>query len=112
RPEYLAIWIGITRAGGVVALLNTCLRGPSLAYSIDIVDPKHVIVAAELVEALATAEPHLAGRAKIWAHGDSASAFPRIDREIEGFEGTRLSPAERCELTIEDRALYIYTSGT
>ena len=27
RPEYLAIWLGITRAGGAVALLNTNLTG-------------------------------------------------------------------------------------
>src|SRR5207249_1074588 len=25
RPEYMAIWLGITRAGGVVSLLNTNL---------------------------------------------------------------------------------------
>ena len=29
--EYMAIWLGITRVGGVVALINTNLTGPSLA---------------------------------------------------------------------------------
>ncbi len=52
RPEFLAIWLGITRVGGVAALLNTNLIGPSLAHCIDIVSPKHVIVAAELARAL------------------------------------------------------------
>ena len=47
RPEYLAIWLGITSVGGVVALINTQLRGPALAHCIDIVAPAHVIVAAE-----------------------------------------------------------------
>jgi non-ribosomal peptide synthetase component F len=28
RPEYLAIWLGVTRIGGVVALLNTSLAAP------------------------------------------------------------------------------------
>jgi fatty-acyl-CoA synthase len=28
RPEYMAIWLGITRVGGVVSLLNTNLAGP------------------------------------------------------------------------------------
>src|SRR5881628_3705214 len=28
RPEYMAIWLGITRVGCVVALLNTNLAGP------------------------------------------------------------------------------------
>src|SRR6202023_1671264 len=46
RPEYMAIWLGIVRVGGVVALLNTNLRGASLAHCIDIVAPKHIIVAA------------------------------------------------------------------
>ena len=31
RPEYLAVWLGITSVGGVVSLLNTNLPGPSLA---------------------------------------------------------------------------------
>ena len=48
RPEYMAIWLGITSVGGVVALLNTNLAGPSLAHCINIVAPKHLIVAAEL----------------------------------------------------------------
>src|SRR5215470_14818744 len=32
RPEFMAIWLGITNAGGAVALLNTNLTGPSLAH--------------------------------------------------------------------------------
>ena len=39
RPEYLAIWLGITRMGCVVALLNTNLKGevPLLSWT-----PKHL----------------------------------------------------------------------
>src|SRR5712692_1224147 len=44
RPEYMAIWLGITRAGGIVALINTNLSGPSLAHCINIVAPRHLIV--------------------------------------------------------------------
>ena len=112
RPEYLAIWLGITRVGGVVALLNTNLVGPSLAHCIKIVTPKHIIVAAELIEALTTALPDLAGAATIWAHGADHDAFPRLEPAIERHAGEQLSEAERRPLTIEDRALYVYTSGT
>ena len=55
RPEYMAIWIGITSVGGVVGLINTNLVGPSLAHCIDIAAPKHIIVAAELAAGFATA---------------------------------------------------------
>ena len=50
RPEYMAIWLGITRVGGVVALLNTNLAGPALAHCINVAAPRHLIVAAELVD--------------------------------------------------------------
>ena len=112
RPEYMAVWLGVTRAGGAVALLNTNLVGPSLAYCVDIVEPKHIIVATELMPALATAEPHLKSKPPIWVHGDEGRNFPQINREIEGFSGKNLGAGERVALTIEDKALYIYTSGT
>ena len=32
RPEFMALWLGVTRIGGVVALVNTHLSGPALAY--------------------------------------------------------------------------------
>ncbi|MHB1856526.1 MAG: AMP-binding protein, partial [Acidobacteriaceae bacterium] len=35
RPEYFAVWLGITSVGGVVALLNTNLVGPSLSHCIN-----------------------------------------------------------------------------
>src|SRR5882672_779909 len=57
RPEYMAIWLGITRIGGVVSLINANLVGASLAHCIDIVAPKHIIVDAELAEAFGAAHP-------------------------------------------------------
>jgi fatty-acyl-CoA synthase len=112
RPEYMAIWLGITRVGAVVSLLNTNLTGPSLAHCINIVAPKHLIVAAELIDPLTTALPNLEGAATIWAHGAGRDEFPRIDRDIERQGGEKLSEVERRPPSIEDRALYIYTSGT
>jgi fatty-acyl-CoA synthase len=110
RPEYMAIWIGITRMGGIVALLNTNLRGSSLAHCIDLVAPIHLIVAAELTAALASAQSLLRSQPILWSHGEGP--FPRLDQRIEQLSGNPLSAAERLPLTIEDRALYIYTSGT
>ena len=49
--------------------------------------PKHIIVDAELLAALQSAQPHLTANAKIWLHGDAAADLPRIDREIEGLSG-------------------------
>ena len=48
RPEYLAAWLGITKVGGVVALVNTRLVGASLSHCINVADAGHVILAADL----------------------------------------------------------------
>jgi fatty-acyl-CoA synthase len=112
RPEYFAIWLGITSVGGVVALLNTNLVGQSLAHCIHIVSPKHLIVAGEFVDALATALPSLTVLPEIWTHGTEGAAYQRIDLDIEQLPSNTLSREERPPLTIEDRALYIFTSGT
>jgi fatty-acyl-CoA synthase len=112
RPEFLAIWIGITQIGGVVALLNTNLTGAALAHGINVVRPKHIIVAAELFGAFRSARSLLASEPEIWLHGDSDANFARIDRAVDRLSGDELSASDRPTLTIEDHALYIYTSGT
>ena len=108
----MSIWLGITRVGGIVSLLNTNLVGPGLAHCIDIVEPKHLIIASELVAAFADVQSHLASDAKVWAHGDGGHELARIDSEVERYSGEKLTKAEHRPLTIRDRALYIYTSGT
>jgi fatty-acyl-CoA synthase len=112
RPEYFAIWLGITRVGGVVALLNTNLVGPSLTHSITIVQPKHLIVSAEFLPSLIGALPGTPDAVVIWTHGVPDKSFRQIDLEIKRVSGAALGAEERRSVTIEDRALNIFTSGT
>ncbi len=100
RPEYMAIWLGISRAGCAVALLNTNLAGQALAHCVNLVTPKHVIVAEELAGRLVGHE----GQPKIWIHSG--------DLEIHRYSGAALTAAEIRPVTITDRALFVYTSGT
>ncbi len=108
----MAAWIGITSAGGVAALINTNLIGTALAHCIDIVAPKHVVVAAELADGFATARGAAEDPAEDLVATAKAPNSPGIDREIDALPGDRLAASERAALTIEDHALYIYTSGT
>jgi fatty-acyl-CoA synthase len=112
RPEFMAIWVGICRAGGVVALLNSHLMGRSLAHCIDAAAPRHTIVARELLDAYRSATSHLSTDAVAWCHGDSTGGMRDIAQTIEGLSGEPLGHAERVEVTIDDPALYVYTSGT
>ena len=111
-PAYVAIWLGITRIGGVVSLINTNLERHALAHSIKIVAPKHVIVGATLADQLAAALPLLAVGIKCWAHGEGNHGFARIDHDIDHYPGDRLESSECPPPSVTDRALYIYTSGT
>jgi fatty-acyl-CoA synthase len=111
RPDYVAAWLGITKVGGVVALINTKLVGLSLAHCINVADPEHVILANELTDVFETVRPFLKRAPKIWIHG-SQDGEATIDAALDRMDGSQLSPAERGGVTISDRALLIYTSGT
>ena len=111
RPEYLAIWLGITRTGAGVSLLNTNLAGQSLAHCIDVAAPRHIIIAAELEDRFTGAEWHLKGDAKVWVHGVAADR-ERIDLAVDALSSDALTDDEVRPVALSDRALLIYTSGT
>jgi fatty-acyl-CoA synthase len=111
RPEYIVAWLGITKVGGVVALINTKLVGRSLSHCIDVADAVHIILADDLAGVFETAAPFLKRMPKIWIHGSNANE-PSIDTVLDALSGGPLSQAERRGVTINDRALLIYTSGT
>lgn len=111
RPDYFAAWLGITAVGGVAALLNTNLRGQSLAHCISVVKPAHLIVSDDLLDSLAAMLPELTAIPAIWTHGADYESYPRIDLLLDELSPV-LSAKERPDLTIDDLALHIYTSGT
>ena len=111
RPDYIAAWLGITKVGGVAALINTRLVGRSLSYCINVADADHVILADELGDAFETALPYLNRTPTVWIHGGHAKDA-NIEAALDRTDGSPLSPAERRGVTINDRALLIYTSGT
>jgi fatty-acyl-CoA synthase len=87
--EYVAIWLGLTRVGCRVALLNTNLRRDSLCHCIRAVDAKYLIGSPDLT----------------WTLADAIEVL-----QPEVVEGVDLAawPLPKPQ----DVALYIYTSGT
>jgi len=111
-PDYVAIWLGITSIGGVVALINTNLAGPALAHCVEVAAPSLVIVDASLTARISAIRPALTSAPALWIR--------RPDGELAAIDGTAATAArtigaaegEPSPITIHDRALYIYTSGT
>lgn len=98
-PDYLAIWLGLTRIGGVVALINTNLTGEALDHCLGVVKPRLILAGGGLADGVAADVP-------LWRHDENFS------RMMDGFSGAPLTDKERRHVTLNDPALLIYTSGT
>ncbi|HYA66463.1 MAG TPA: long-chain-acyl-CoA synthetase, partial [Burkholderiaceae bacterium] len=112
RPQYLAIWLGLTRVGATVSLLNTNLSGALLAHSIHVVSPRWVIVDADLAGALDAVRSQLDPALRLCAWGAGAHQMERLEQQIAQLPDVPLPQSECVAPSVEDRALYIYTSGT
>src|SRR6185312_12709301 len=82
RPEYLQAWLGIQKLGGIVALINTNLRGAPLAHCIAIANARHVIVGAELCEQYSEIASSLDPRPIAWATGARVSGTEDLDAAL------------------------------
>jgi fatty-acyl-CoA synthase len=114
-PEYLAVWLGLTRLGVTVALANTHLTGTALAHCIRIVAPKQIIVGSELAASLQTTHASLPEDLPCWVLGDSATAqldVVALGPVLDGLAGHVLTAGECAPPALDATALYIYTSGT
>jgi fatty-acyl-CoA synthase len=113
KPEYVAIWLGLTRIGVAVALINTQLRAELLARAAQTVSPRCVIVDSTLVDAWEGARPHLGSPIPGWASGEASEHdMPALAQSVATLSGDALTAQESAFPTLTDRALYIYTSGT
>jgi fatty-acyl-CoA synthase len=110
--EYAAVWLGLTRIGARVSLLNTNLTADALVHSIRIVAPRLMVVGAELAGRIAAVRGRLDPDLGLWVHGASGHDFLPLQAALESFSGDPLSIADAAPPTLDATALYIYTSGT
>ena len=110
--HYMPLWLGLTRAGVSVALLNTQLRGEVLAHCIRIVAPKLMIVGASLCDAVPDVRSRLEEALPWWAYGAGGHELPRMDLASANLPAFAIEATEIALPSLDERALYIYTSGT
>ncbi len=110
--QYLAIWLGLTRIGAVVALINNNLAGDALVHSISIVAPRTVIAGSEAESRLDAVRTRLGAGLRSWVYGQGTQGLAPLEPELAGFCGDELRDSECAPPPIDSTALYIYTSGT
>ncbi len=115
RPDFLFAILGLNKLGAVGALINTNLTHKALAHAINVADPQHVLVGAELIGPLLEALPDLEGNTeRLWVQAETADADSRGQRVINDdidpttvWEAGALHQPKNSEVYC-----YIYTSGT
>jgi fatty-acyl-CoA synthase len=110
--EYMAIWLGLTRIGAVVALINNNLAGDALVHSISIVAPRALIVGSDVASRLIAVRARLDRDLDCRVHGPSTADLAPLAPEPAGFSGDELRDSECAPPPLDATALYIYTSGT
>lgn len=111
-PTYLTAWLGITRVGAIVSLVNTNLVGDSLAHAIRVTAAKCILIGADLAMTVASALSEFDPPVPCWVYGAAADGMPRIDEALKRQSAVALTAIECAPPSARDRALYIYTSGT
>ena len=110
--EYVAAWLGLTRLGVTVALLNTHLAGDALVHCIGIARPRLLVLGGALAPGIAGVRGRLPAEMPIWGHGAGAQEFAPLNESLEGLSGESLPASAYPPPTLDANALYIYTSGT
>lgn len=120
RPELLAVVSGLAKIGVITALVNTSQSGRVLEHSINLVQPKAIIVGQEMYGVLLQSKPKLRlGQDAIYWISDSNTL---IDSGIEPAQTINLmtaikgsassNPKSTNGICGSDGLFYIYTSGT
>ncbi|WBU40209.1 MULTISPECIES: long-chain-acyl-CoA synthetase [Marinobacter] len=121
RPELLATVVGAAKVGVACAMLNTSQKGKVLAHSINLIQPRMLVVGAELVDhaegvrddiQLRHTKPlqYLADANTLNTFGEAPQGYTNMALEVSQRSSTR--PMLSNNVTMGDTAVYLYTSGT
>ena len=110
RADYAAIWLGLTRVGVVVALLNTHLSAPALAHCLRVAGLATRSLPTRLL-GCATRPRCCEAPFRVLVHdGEQFMGRAQCGRRLAFRRAVERD--ESREVTLSDRALYIFTSGT
>jgi fatty-acyl-CoA synthase len=116
RPEFFWHFLGLSKIGAVVSLINSHSVGKPLAHALRICGPKRIVIGSEVAAAYEAVRSDLADLAAVPVDldvdpaGPPAGGYPSWTDRLATASTT--NPIETSVHTLGDLAAYIYTSGT
>ena len=113
KPEFIFIWLGLSKLGVTVACLNNNIKSKSLAHCIATSKSKSLIVSSDLIDNISSAEDLIEEDLSVFISGNPIQGFTNIDDDIgENFSKRPNKKDVRDKLINSQSIFYIYTSGT
>jgi fatty-acyl-CoA synthase len=112
RPDYFALWLGLTRVGAIAALVSPDLKSAALAHALKVSRATRLIVDGDLADLASVACRLSSVPLPICVHEGERAGLPSLQAEIAGLDDSPLAAGEGPHVTLDDRALRIFTSGT
>ncbi|XP_070521049.1 long-chain fatty acid transport protein 4-like isoform X2 [Cardiocondyla obscurior] len=116
RPEFVAIWLGLTKIGVVTALINTNLRKTSLLHCVNIAKCQAFIYGTEFFDAVTDIVSSLDAKLMLYRYGShpNAMSIGLKEKDLNALlaDTAAAPPAVQEKCGYHDKLLYIYTSGT
>ncbi|HNJ61302.1 MAG TPA: long-chain-acyl-CoA synthetase, partial [Chitinophagales bacterium] len=115
RPELLAVSMALSKIGGIAALLNTAQRNKPLIHSIQLAQPKLLLIDQNLINNYNEIKNTLNfPNNLVFSIADelkrTSSQLKIFD--IKSFQYSNQKPNYQPKIFAKDPAMYIYTSGT
>ena len=111
KPEFIFIWLGLSKLGITIACLNNNIKSKSLAHCIQTSKSKSLILSSDLIDNYSSAEDLIDDQLSVYVSGDKVQGFENIDDDNEK-NTSRPNSSIRKTLSNSESLFYIYTSGT
>uniref|UniRef100_A0A1A9WHX4 long-chain-fatty-acid--CoA ligase n=1 Tax=Glossina brevipalpis TaxID=37001 RepID=A0A1A9WHX4_9MUSC len=116
RPDFVGIWLGLSKIGIITALINTNLRGQSLLHSIVVAKCTAIIYGESFADVVDDIVKEIPSNVALYqVNNDLSTPLKSAARDLVSLLKT--ASADKISAAVEhnshhDKLLYIYTSGT
>ncbi|XP_007527943.1 long-chain fatty acid transport protein 6 [Erinaceus europaeus] len=113
EPDFIHVWLGLTKLGCVVAFLNSNIRSNSLLHCIRSCEPRALIVGEDLLGNIEEILPNLPEGISVWGMKDSVpDGIISLKEKLSTASDKPVPRSRHVTSNLKSVCLYIFTSGT